>query len=257
MALREHLFHKRATADAMFRWRGGEVSRLEGLSDGVFALTITLLVVSVEVPATFRELWLAVRDLPVFLACFTMLMLAWRYHYLFFRRYGLEDGLTSALNGAFLFLVLFYAYPLKFMATFLWRLVLGVDRSSMFAVPPGVEWMSDLGQRAGMMYFYGGGVIGVFGLLAVLVARAWARREELELDEVEAHLTVASIRSHLLTASVAALSIGVLLATGNPGLSGVVYFLMGPVHGLHGWWAGTRARRLLDAAAAREASSAQ
>jgi hypothetical protein len=33
--IREHLFHKRAPADPMFRWRGGDVSRLEGLSDGV------------------------------------------------------------------------------------------------------------------------------------------------------------------------------------------------------------------------------
>ena len=36
-------------ADQAFRWRGGEVSRLEGLSDAVFAFAVTLLVVSLEV----------------------------------------------------------------------------------------------------------------------------------------------------------------------------------------------------------------
>jgi len=32
-------------ADLAFRWRGGEISRLEGLSDAVFAFAVTLLVV--------------------------------------------------------------------------------------------------------------------------------------------------------------------------------------------------------------------
>ena len=39
-----------------FRWRGGEVSRIEGLSDAVFALSLTLLVVALEVPRTSDEL---------------------------------------------------------------------------------------------------------------------------------------------------------------------------------------------------------
>ena len=39
------------------------MSRLEGLSDAVFALTMTLIVV-VSVPATFGEFWIVIRDLP-------------------------------------------------------------------------------------------------------------------------------------------------------------------------------------------------
>ena len=38
-----------------FRWRGGEIARIEGLSDAVFAFCITLLVVSLEAPKTFAE----------------------------------------------------------------------------------------------------------------------------------------------------------------------------------------------------------
>ena len=34
--IREHLFDKRAPADSMFRWRGGDVSRRSAVKDGVF-----------------------------------------------------------------------------------------------------------------------------------------------------------------------------------------------------------------------------
>ena len=37
-----------------FRWRGQEITRIEGLSDAVFAFAITLPVVSLEVPKTFK-----------------------------------------------------------------------------------------------------------------------------------------------------------------------------------------------------------
>ena len=251
--IREHLFHKRAPADPMFRWRGGEVSRLEGLSDGVFAVTLTLLIVSLDVPGTFYELWLTVRDLPVFLASFLMLMMAWRYHYLFFRRYGLEDFLTSFLNGAFLFLLMFYAYPLKFLTMFLWRLVIGVDVGPMFVVPEGVDWaLGGLLQRAGMMYFYGLGVVGLFGVLALMNARAYRLREELELDELERFLTRAAIRAHLISVGIALLSIMVLAVLDNPGISGITYFLMAPLHTVHGIYTGSRSEKIRNRLASGE-----
>lgn len=242
MPIREHLFHRRVASDVMFRWRGGEVSRLEGLSDGVFALTITLLVVSVEVPATWLELRRTVRDLPVFLGCFAVLMTAWRYHDSFFRRYGLSDLVTTALNAAFLFVVMFYAFPLKFLATFLWRVVLG-DRErvgSMFPVSPE---LTAIEQRGELMEFYGAGVIGVFGLLAAMHCWAWLRRVALELDAVERALTVAALRAHLITVGVAALSVTMVALGAQPGVAGVAYAALLPAHVVHGLWTRSRVRR--------------
>jgi hypothetical protein len=243
--IREHLFHKRVGADPMFRWRGGEVSRIEGFSDGVFALTITLIVVSASVPATAHELWLLARDAPVFLVSFGTLLMAWHYHHMFFRRYGLEDGPTMLLNGAFLFQVLFFAYPLKFLATFLWRVVLGYAASltAMFAVPPGSTW-TEPELRVWMMVFYGVGVLGVFLVMALLLLRAWSKRDALELDGLERFLTLQSLGHHLIMVGVATLSLTILAFGGQPGWAGLAYFLLAPLHAILGIWGGTRSRRL-------------
>lgn len=48
-----------------FRWRGGEVSRIEGFSDAVFAFSVTLLVVSLEVPKTFNDLMMTMLGVPL------------------------------------------------------------------------------------------------------------------------------------------------------------------------------------------------
>src|SRR3979411_1875207 len=96
-----------------------EVSRIEGFSDAVFAFAVTLLVVSLEVPRTFNELWSAMRGFLAFAICFALLFQVWWRHHTYFRRYGLEDTVTKALTGVLLFVVLFYVYPLKF----LWTLV--------------------------------------------------------------------------------------------------------------------------------------
>lgn len=87
---------------AHFRWRGGDVSRIEGLSDGVFALSLTLLVVALEVPRTSGQLIALVWQFPAFALCFAFLLWVWYQHFLFHRRYGFEDAATVALNGLLL-----------------------------------------------------------------------------------------------------------------------------------------------------------
>src|SRR4051812_255991 len=100
-----------------FRWRGRDVSRIEGFSDAVFGFALTLLVVSLEVPKTFDQLNETMRGFLSFAICFALLALVWHGHYKYFRRYGLSDPATMILNLVLLFLVVFYVYPLKFMWT--------------------------------------------------------------------------------------------------------------------------------------------
>ncbi len=246
--LRAHLFDKRIVTDPLFRWRGGEVSRLEGLSDGVFALAVTMLVMRQDVPRTFHGLWATLQELPVFVACFALVMMAWRYHFLFFRRYGLQDLPTIVLNSGYLLLVLFCVYPLKFLASFLWSLILGRSTSPMFATPAGSAEWSSLDQRASMMVFYGAAIVGVFGLQALMLAWALHERERLELDRVERFLTRASLVAQGITCAVAVASIGLALAR-LPDVAGIVYFLMAPLHAIWGAWSGGHARKLAQAVA--------
>jgi len=102
--MRRRLEQQGFGADHGFRWRGGDISRLEGLADAVFAFAVTLLVVSLEVPETFDELLHVLRGFFAFAVCFAILFWVWFDHYRFFRRYGLADGYTTTLTGVLLYL---------------------------------------------------------------------------------------------------------------------------------------------------------
>jgi len=102
-----------------FRWRGTQPTRVEALSDMVFAFALTLLVVSNAPPPSFTDLTELLWGFPGFAAAFAMLLMIWNMHYMFFRRYALEDGWTTTLNAGLLFLILFFVYPLKYLATML------------------------------------------------------------------------------------------------------------------------------------------
>lgn len=231
-------FSSSAAADPDFRWRGGDVTRLEALSDGVFAITISLLVITLEVPENFHALADLIAQLPVFLASFLVLMAAWRAHFLFFRRFGLDDGATQLLNAIFLFLVLFFAFPLKFMALFLWSVITGSDTAAMFSAPAGEAGGSDaMQQRADMLIYLGLAVAGLFGALAALSARAWAAREELQLNAVERAMTLSSLVRLMIPVAVAAISLLVVKSGAQPGVAGICYFMLVPLLITHAIWA--------------------
>jgi uncharacterized membrane protein len=54
----------------------------------VFAFAVTLLIVSLEVPRTFKELSETMQGFVPFAICFAMLIQIWSAQFLWFRRYG-------------------------------------------------------------------------------------------------------------------------------------------------------------------------
>jgi hypothetical protein len=220
--------------EAAFRWRGGSVSRIEGLTDGVFALALTLLVVTLEVPTSYGAMIDAFAQVPVFALTFASIGLLWYQHHLFHRRYGLEDIVTVVWNLVFLFLVLLYAYPLKFLARALCQMSGLVPHDSL---PEGfvAEGLEGKDVR-GVMLLYSGGVVAIFLVLAAMVRHAEKRADDLGLDARERILTRSTLRDHLLAAGIGGVSF--LLAAASPGLvslSGMLYFLFGPLLGWNGW----------------------
>jgi len=231
-SLREHL-PLSPKREAHFRWRGTEVSRVEGLTDAVFGFAVTLLVVALEVPNTFKGLMDVVRGFPAFVICFTLLMIFWNAHYRFHRRYGFEDVYTRVITMAILVLVVFSVYPLKFLFTSLTVGVFGLDLDNA----PHIE-NRDQGQ---MVYLiYGLGFAGVWGLYSLLYVHALRKRTELGLNEVELVQTRQSLYESLIYVGVCVLSITLALTTSSPMLPGLIYFLLGPLQGFNGWWHGRK-----------------
>jgi len=218
--------------EARFRWRGGGVSRIEGLSDGVFALALTLLIVSLEVPRTFGDLLDAFRKVPVFALTYAAFAWIWFLHHRFHRRYGLEDTFTVSWNLVLLFVVLLYVYPLRYLATALcemFRIVeprapLGPDEIATGITGPDMQ---------GLMLLYGAGFVSVFAVMSLLHSHAWRLRDRLGLDARERILTRASVRESRLSAGVGLFSIALACVPNGTFqfLAGISYSLTGAVHG--------------------------
>ena len=251
--IREKLIESGVGISTKFRMRGQEVSRIEALSDAVFGFAITLLVVSLEVPRTFDALMEMMRGFAAFAVCFAMLIMVWYQQYKFFRRYGLNDALTFVLNAVLLFVVLFYVYPLKFVWTLLVNLVLGID--TRVRLPTG-EFVPAVAanQMGKMMVVFSVGYVAVFAVFALLYWRAYGKRAELELNQLEVLDTRAEWEEHLLHVSIGLISIG-LASRGErnfAALAGYCYALIGPVMTVHGMMVGKKRRKLEASLTAHE-----
>ena len=244
--IREKLIEKDVGLTRDFRWRGHEISRIEGLSDAVFAFAITLLVVSLEVPKTFSELAETMHGFGAFLVSFLLLFFVWFGQYKFFRRYGLRDTITVVLNAALLFVVLFYVYPLKFLFTFLVNGFTGGHGDVRLPNGNVVAMLENDGQFASLMIIFNLGYLAVFGVFVLLFWHAYRKREALELNELEQFDTRESIQESALNCGVAILSMLVVIVGGaaRAGLAGMLYMLTPIVMTINGKIMGTRRKKL-------------
>ncbi len=226
--------------------RRHQISRLEAFSDAVFGFALALLVVSADPPSSYAELVDRMAGGLSFACCFALLVWIWSEHNSFFRRFGLQDGYTTLLNCTLLFVVLLYVYPLKFMF------------DSMFARmtprlrPP--EAM-ELYQLANASMIYAAGFIAIFLLFALLYRHAYARREAMQLSELETFDAVTAIKHHLLSAGVgtASLLFAALAPLAFAPIAPTLYSLMGPAHWILGARSGNRRRALEHALSGEDA----
>ena len=148
-------------------------------------------------------------------------------------RYDLASDAVLAsvmINGALLFVVVFYLYPLKFLATMLFNLLTGEAERVIASRADGDA----------LLAIYSAGYAGVFLLLAAFYWHAWRRREALELTAVERLITTRTIAMLLVHVITALITLNLALSIRTTGIAGAVYFLIGPLSYLVGSHFGRR-----------------
>jgi hypothetical protein len=228
-----------AVPSRSFRLRGREVLRVEAFSDAVFAFAATLLVVSLEVPKTFAELQGSLHGFVAFAFSFSALLAIWTVHNTFFRRFGLQDMTTVVVNGALLFVVLFYVYPLKFLTVSLAEKLLGRVGRAGTETEARIRDVHELGS---LFIIYSLGFAAVFFCIALFYWHAARQKAALDLDDLERYDARTTCRHYLIFVAVGIFSMGIA-ASGigvRMGAPGWVYALLGPLCAWHGGWRGKR-----------------
>ena len=228
-----------------FRYRGLESSRIETLTDTIFGFSITLLVISSEVPSTYVELQASMYSFAGFIFCTLLLLSIWNNHKVFYLRYGLQDGRTGILNFLLLFVLLFYIYPLKYLFSYLGtalyatiKLSLGDNSEGLkLALAKLQESGLNLDQWSDIMVRFGFGLFLIYTIFMLMHMNAGKRKKELGLNRKEMYITKTSVQAFLLLILVTVLSMIIVLIFGGSGAeyAGFAYLLIPILLPLHKW----------------------
>ena len=231
-----------------FRVRGREVTRLEAFSDAVFGFAATLLVVSLEVPRSYDAVMISLRGFIPFALCFAILVWIWSLHNGFFRRYGLQDAGTTAINAVLLFVVLFFMYPLRFVLSAFTETIMaasGLIRWEELTVDMGTA-TTRMRNLSTMFALYGIGFAATFASLALLYRRALKFADQLGLDDLERFDARSRVGEFMLFVGIGLVA-AVLSYAGigeRTAIGGWIYAAIGPVAGIWGSYRGRMRRRL-------------
>lgn len=202
-----------------FRLRGIEMTRLETFIDAAFAFAVTMLVISNgQVPNDIPALLDAFRNVPAFVASIAVLSIFWRGHWLWSRRFGLEDGVSILISWTMLVTILIYVYPLK--------LLFGAAFYSLTGHAVGqLLTATTAGEVRALFAIYGLGFSAIALEILLLNLRAWRLREPLRLNDREKFLTSGEITGWSVPAAVGLVSLvlALTLPMNRIGWSGWVY----------------------------------
>lgn len=221
-----------------FKIRSDSPSRLENFSDAVFAFSITLLMISLEVPQTFTQILELTDELIAFAITIIPLFVIWQQHRQFFRRYGLDDSVVLKWNTILLFIVLIFIFPLKFLSLFLVRFYSSV----LFGTPTVFGTMINGEQVPMLMIYYGLGALGLVFVFSRFYKHALNKKDELELNTYELKHTEYYKRlfTHLCYVPIISVVFVIVIMFFNVTIasvvSGVLYALTGVVFVINQRW---------------------
>src|SRR5260370_15024718 len=212
-----------------FRLRGMEMTRLETFIGAAFAFAITMLVIAAQQIADDIETLLAAfKNVPGFVASNIVLGIFWRGHWLWSRRYGLEDGISIFISWAMIVTILIYIYPLKGIFGSMWFLLSDGRVGHKLGLHPN-------SQAQTLFALFAVGFIPIALDIMLLNLRAWKLRDPLRLNDREKLLTRYEVTGWSIPVGVGLVSL--LLALTLPidqiAWSGWGYFSMAILVPLH------------------------
>lgn len=206
-----------------FRLRGMEMTRLETFIDAAFAFAISMLVIAAQqIPDNIQTLLAAFKNVPTFVCSIAVLGIFWRGHWLWSRRYGLEDGVSILISWAMIVTILIFIYPLKAIFGAMWYLLSSGQVGQPFSLH------TTESQDRTIFAIYALGLIAISAEILLLNLRAWQLREPLRLNAREGLMTRGELTGWSIPVGVGIVSLvsALTLPAEQIQWSGWVYFSM-------------------------------
>src|SRR4051812_9910554 len=220
-----------------FRLRGLEMTRLETFVDAAFAFAISMLVIAAQqIPDNIQALLAAFKNVPTFVCSIAVLGIFWRGHWLWSRRYGLEDSVSILISWALIVTILIFIYPLKAIFGAMWNLISNGQVGQPFSLHTTEP------QVRTIFAIYALGLIAISAEVLLLYLRAWQLREPLRLNARERLMTRGELTGWSIPVSVGLISLmfSFILPIEQIAWCGWVYFLMAIMVRVHRFWHGRR-----------------
>jgi transmembrane protein TMEM174 (potassium channel) len=222
-----------------FRLRGMEMTRLETFIDAAFAFAISMLVIAAQqIPDNIQTLLAAFKNVPTFVCSIAVLGIFWRGHWLWSRRYGLEDGASILISWAMIVTILIFIYPLKAIFGAMWYLLSSGEIGQPFSLH------TTESQARTIFAIYALGLIAISAEILLLNLRAWQLRGPLRLNEWESLVTRGELSGWSIPVSVGIVSLVFALTLPREQIqwSGWVYLSMIILVPLHNYYLKRRIR---------------
>ena len=224
-----------------FRLRGMEMTRLETFIDAAFAFAISMLVIAAQqIPDNIQALLAAFKNVPTFVCSIAVLGIFWRGHWLWSRRYGLEDGVSILISWTMIVTILILIYPLKAIFGAMWFLISSGQVGQPFSLH------TTEAQARTIFVIYALGLVALSAEILLLNLRAWQLQEPLRLNAREKFFTRWEVFGWSIPMMVGLVSLvlALTLPINQIAWSGWLYFSMAILVPIQREWRRQRSRGL-------------